>query len=224
MNARHCCRGVGATVMRKPVSPGGGGGDEEATQSPKLAFKRGSRSVTRSTSFADGLVRRLSRSSSLSHEASTADPPAQAPAPHQNIDLIVSRLNHVESQLDRLSDMWSCEWQLLSLVCPGRALLTQPFSAPLALELRSAANDIVRATSERMELSHQHLELLKTEAADLSHSLAAKLTSLQMQHATLLELLHRGPDAMHFPSSSIKLRVGECVFHTSVATLCKDST
>jgi hypothetical protein len=78
------------------------------------------------------------------------------------------------------------------------------------------------ASADRFAAVFGELETLKGEAQRLAMRLADSLAQLQKQRGLLDELLVATPEQHRFASSSVKLRVGECVFHTSLSTLTKE--
>jgi hypothetical protein len=82
----------------------------------------------------------------------------------------------------------------------------------------------MEAHSDRVKKSADDLTLLQMEAAELAAKLRTHLLRLDTQKKVLRDLLESGPDLAAFPTGSIKLRVGEHVYHTSVQTLTRDPT
>ncbi len=69
---------------------------------------------------------------------------------------------------------------------------------------------------ERFATLFADLEKLKSEATRLAIKLEENLAMLQKQRSLMDGLLESKPDETVFPSSNVKIRVGEHVFHTSL--------
>jgi hypothetical protein len=74
---------------------------------------------------------------------------------------------------------------------------------------------------ERVSALFADMEKLKAEATRLGIKFEENLTSLQKQRSLMESLLASHPDETVFPTSNIKVRVGEQVFHTSLRFACQ---
>ena len=153
---------------------------------------------------------RGSRSSSLSDGAALAsDPP---------VDLLLMRLNRLEKKVDSVEKDGTGEVK--------RSIMGELLDDTSALNkmCRSHATEQYLEMAQKMEESLDYLEDAKMEAEELKGQLEEKLEGMKGQEKRLLELLEAAPNMEVFPKTILKLRVGEHVFHTSLSTLCKDSS
>lgn len=149
--------------------------------------------------------KKLSRSSSTDLGTSESASATSADATANAIELLASRVARAEMVLDKHDE------RLLSA------------NNAVAGMVKSRMAELVEQHSQRLLTAFSDLDMLKLEAVELTSSLRQQLAQLQRQKAVLEDLLVKGPNVMGFPpSGSVKLRVGEHVFHSSIATLTRD--
>ena len=171
-----------------------------------------------------GSTRRLSRSASFGVHSAAAAPTSSSAAPRPTSALAESSPN----RKDRAASVESPGLVVVDdedrdrFVSASQVQLLQARLNHLerALERDTAAT---AASADRFTTLFGDLETLKSEAQRLAMRLAESLAQLQRQRGLLDDLL-QAPDLHRFASSAVKLRVGECVFHTSLSTLTKESS